>query len=202
LDLRNGERYCRTLVWGPEGLMPRPRAADDFKTIRTRMEELWRERLPEQPAPTTDTSVAGHRGRCGCDMRILPRRIRRIVQSALTGSEPKGMRHQLPVAASAPALPVLSGRDQVVTAMRCSRARLPKSQPHFSFYYVYHNMYDFVNNCFAVTQRQSVPEGALPTKNPKSKTFLAASNSAQKSRWDIECDAGAPARDPHLRTYL
>ena len=59
------------LVRGLEGLMSQPRAADDFKTIRTRMEELWRERLPEQPAPTTDTSVAGHRGRCGCDMRLF-----------------------------------------------------------------------------------------------------------------------------------
>jgi|ERR1700730_8371342 len=48
--------------------MPRPRAADDFKTIPTRMEELWQERLPEQPAPTTDASVAGHRG---CDMRLF-----------------------------------------------------------------------------------------------------------------------------------
>src|SRR5438132_13839456 len=59
------------LVRGPEGLMSRPRAADDFETIRTRMEELWRERLPEQPAPTTDTSVAGHRGRCGYDMSLF-----------------------------------------------------------------------------------------------------------------------------------
>src|SRR6266446_2996933 len=128
--------------------------------------------------------------------------MRRIVQSALTGSEPKGMGHQLPVAASAPALPVLSGRDQVATAMRCTRARPPKSQPHFSCYYLYHNICDFVNNCLAVTQGQSVPEGALPTKSPKSMSFLAPSNSAQKSRWDIECDAGAPVRDPHLRTYL
>jgi hypothetical protein len=43
----------------------------------------------------------------------------------------------------------------------------------------YHNICDFVNNRFAVTQGQSVPEGALPTKSPKSTTFLAASNSAQ-----------------------
>src|SRR5712672_1858247 len=120
--------------------MPWPRAADDFKTIRTRMEELWRERLPEQPAPTTDTSVAGHRGRCGCDIRLFSDECDGSCKSALTGSEPKGMGHQLPVAASAPALPVLSGRDQVVTAMRCTRARLPKSQPHFHAIYVYHNM--------------------------------------------------------------
>ena len=36
--------------------MSRPRTADDFKTIRIRMEE--------QPTPTTDTGVAGHRGPC------------------------------------------------------------------------------------------------------------------------------------------
>jgi hypothetical protein len=52
------------LVQGLEGLMSRPRAADDFKTIRTRMEELQREKLPGQPTPATDTSVAGHRGPC------------------------------------------------------------------------------------------------------------------------------------------
>jgi len=32
------------------------------------MEELRRERLAEQPAPTTDTRVAGHRGACACGM--------------------------------------------------------------------------------------------------------------------------------------
>ena len=37
--------------------MSRSRAADDFNTIRSRMEELRRERLPAQPAPTTDTSI-------------------------------------------------------------------------------------------------------------------------------------------------
>jgi hypothetical protein len=51
--------------------MSRRRAADDFKTIRTRMEELRRERLPEQPAPTTDTGVAGHRGACACGMSLF-----------------------------------------------------------------------------------------------------------------------------------
>ena len=45
------------LVRGLEGLMSRPRAADDFKTIRTHMEELQREKLPGQPTPATDTSV-------------------------------------------------------------------------------------------------------------------------------------------------
>jgi len=65
----------------------------------------------------------------------------------------------------------------------------------------YHNICDFVNNRFAVTQGQSVPEGALPTKSPKS-TTLGSQQFCPKSRWDIECNTGAPARDPHLRTYL
>ena len=60
------------LVRGPEDLMSQPRAADDFKTIRIRMEELRRERLPEQPAPTTNTSVAGHRGPCACGRTLFP----------------------------------------------------------------------------------------------------------------------------------
>ena len=38
--------------------MSRARAADDFKTIRTRMEELQREKLAGQPTPATDTSGA------------------------------------------------------------------------------------------------------------------------------------------------
>jgi len=52
--------------------MPRSRAADDFETIRTRMEELRRERLPEQPAPTSDTNVAFHRGPCACGRSLFP----------------------------------------------------------------------------------------------------------------------------------
>jgi hypothetical protein len=52
--------------------MPQPRAADDFETIRTRIEELQQERLPERPAATTDTGVAGHRGRCACGMSLFP----------------------------------------------------------------------------------------------------------------------------------
>ena len=46
--------------------MSRSRAADDFETIRTRMEELRREKVPEQPAPATDASVVFHRGPCAC----------------------------------------------------------------------------------------------------------------------------------------
>src|SRR5437879_13443309 len=49
---------------GPEGSMSRHRAADDFETIRTRIEELRRDRLLAQPDPTTDVSLAGPRGPC------------------------------------------------------------------------------------------------------------------------------------------
>ena len=52
--------------------MPRPRAADDFETIRTRMEELRREKLPGQSTPTSDTKPAGHRGPCACGRSLFP----------------------------------------------------------------------------------------------------------------------------------
>jgi hypothetical protein len=52
--------------------MSQHRAADDFKTIRTRMEELRREKLPERPAPTTGASLSGHRGPCACGMSLFP----------------------------------------------------------------------------------------------------------------------------------
>lgn len=52
--------------------MSRTRAADDFKTIRTRMQELQRERLPELPAPATDAVVPGHRGPCACGLSLFP----------------------------------------------------------------------------------------------------------------------------------
>jgi hypothetical protein len=52
--------------------MSRSRAADDFETIRARMEELRRERLPEQPVPTTGTKVAFHRGPCACGRSLFP----------------------------------------------------------------------------------------------------------------------------------
>jgi hypothetical protein len=52
--------------------MSRPRAADDFKTIRTRLEELRRERLAAQPARTSDAGVAGHRGPCACGLSLFP----------------------------------------------------------------------------------------------------------------------------------
>jgi len=51
--------------------MAQPRAADDFATIRTRMEELRRERLPERPAWSADSNVPGHRGPCACGMSLF-----------------------------------------------------------------------------------------------------------------------------------
>jgi len=48
------------------------RAADDFKTIRARMEELRRERQPGQSAGTASTSVPFHRGPCACGRSLFP----------------------------------------------------------------------------------------------------------------------------------
>jgi hypothetical protein len=56
--------------------MSRTRAADDFATIRSRIEELRRERLsaqpPGQPAHAAGAGVAGHRGPCACGMSLFP----------------------------------------------------------------------------------------------------------------------------------
>ena len=52
--------------------MSRSRAADDFATIRSRLEELRREKSPEQPAPTTDTGAGYHRGPCACGRSVFP----------------------------------------------------------------------------------------------------------------------------------
>ncbi len=52
--------------------MSRPRAADDFATIRARLEELRRQGRPEQPAATPGPGiVAGHRGPCACGMSLF-----------------------------------------------------------------------------------------------------------------------------------
>ena len=51
--------------------MPQSRAADDFKTIRARMEELRREREPPPPAAATGALVPGHRGPCACGMSLF-----------------------------------------------------------------------------------------------------------------------------------
>lgn len=52
--------------------MSRPRAADDFETIRARIEELRRERSLEPPAAKTDGVPAGHRGPCACGLSLFP----------------------------------------------------------------------------------------------------------------------------------
>jgi hypothetical protein len=52
--------------------MSPPRAADDFKTIRARIEELRRERVPELPAPMPGAAVPGHRGPCACGLSLFP----------------------------------------------------------------------------------------------------------------------------------
>jgi hypothetical protein len=53
--------------------MARSRAADDFETIRARIEELRRERQREQPAATAEAgAVRGHRGPCACGMSLFP----------------------------------------------------------------------------------------------------------------------------------
>jgi len=54
--------------------MPHSHAADDFATIRARMEELRRERLQhDQPTATpTGANIVGHRGPCACGMSLFP----------------------------------------------------------------------------------------------------------------------------------
>jgi len=52
--------------------MARQRAADDFATIRARMEELRREKPPDQPAPKTDAKIPFHRGPCACGRSLFP----------------------------------------------------------------------------------------------------------------------------------
>jgi hypothetical protein len=57
--------------------MSQTRAADDFKTIRARMEELRRESRPEQPAVTgapaaASANIIGHRGPCSCGLSLFP----------------------------------------------------------------------------------------------------------------------------------
>ena len=52
--------------------MSRPRAADDFETIRARIEDLRREALREGTAPAGGSSLIGHRGPCACGMSLFP----------------------------------------------------------------------------------------------------------------------------------
>jgi hypothetical protein len=51
--------------------MPRPRAADDFETIRSRLEELRRQKQPPQPAPAARGGVVSHRGPCACGLSLF-----------------------------------------------------------------------------------------------------------------------------------
>ena len=51
--------------------MARTRAADDFQTIRGRLEELRREKLAERIAPAAGAVFAGHRGPCACGMSLF-----------------------------------------------------------------------------------------------------------------------------------
>jgi len=51
--------------------MARSRAADDFETIRLRMEELRRERQRQQATASADAFPPGHRGPCACGMSLF-----------------------------------------------------------------------------------------------------------------------------------
>jgi hypothetical protein len=52
--------------------MSRPRAADDFKTIRARIEELRRGERRRQPTSTTGAVVVCDRGPCACGRSLFP----------------------------------------------------------------------------------------------------------------------------------
>lgn len=52
--------------------MTQRRAADDFKTIRERLEELRRERVIQQPTAASEGRwMTGHRGPCACGMSLF-----------------------------------------------------------------------------------------------------------------------------------
>lgn len=51
--------------------MSQPRAADDFATIRERLEELRREKLAETSAAANASGSPGHRGPCACGMSLF-----------------------------------------------------------------------------------------------------------------------------------
>ena len=80
---RIGERCPRMVMRVRERSMSRSRAADDFETIRARIEELRRERLPGERASAERVSagraaaqaeavLAGHRGPCACGLSLFP----------------------------------------------------------------------------------------------------------------------------------
>jgi hypothetical protein len=51
--------------------MQRPRAADDFETIRSRIEELRRERPFVAPSPPAGAAGGWHRGPCACSLSLF-----------------------------------------------------------------------------------------------------------------------------------
>jgi hypothetical protein len=51
--------------------MSRTPAADDFTTIRARIEELRREKAADQPAPRRGPTVTVNRGPCACGMALF-----------------------------------------------------------------------------------------------------------------------------------
>jgi hypothetical protein len=48
-----------------------PRAADDFATIRARLEELRRQQRPAQPTPVIGNGVVSYRGPCACGLSLF-----------------------------------------------------------------------------------------------------------------------------------
>jgi hypothetical protein len=52
--------------------MARTRAADDFETIRARIEELRREKTREPAATKNTARIPGHRGPCACGLSLFP----------------------------------------------------------------------------------------------------------------------------------
>jgi hypothetical protein len=52
--------------------MSQSRAADDFETIRSRLDELRRERLRSQSVAQRERIDAGHRGPCACGLSLFP----------------------------------------------------------------------------------------------------------------------------------
>jgi len=57
--------------------MARTRAADDFETIRARIEELRREKMREPVAAKPSGAknavrIPGHRGPCACGLSLFP----------------------------------------------------------------------------------------------------------------------------------
>jgi hypothetical protein len=52
--------------------MARTRAADDFETIRARIEELRREKLADRAVPRNAAGIVpGHRGPCACGLSLF-----------------------------------------------------------------------------------------------------------------------------------